>query len=151
MKKILVPIDGSNASKKAAEKAIEVAKQYGSELTFLTVVDVPVFVNYAEIGISISETFLINRERMVKEKLKHDTEMLDMIVRQLDTSDVIKTEKTILVGEVFEQIIKLVEDEQYDLVVMSPKGIAGHKHSVLGSVTKKVIAEVSCPVLLVKE
>lgn len=150
MKKILVPMDGSNASKKAAEKAIEIAKVYDSEVTFLTVVDVPIFVNYAEVGITISETFLINREKMVKEKLKHDTEMLDILVGQLDFAD-IKTEKLLLVGETYEQIIKHAEEEQFDLIVMGSKGIGDHKHSVIGSVTKKVIAEVDCPILLIKE
>lgn len=50
MKKILVPIDGSSASKTAAEKAVDIAKKYGSEVTFLKMVDIPVFANYSEIG-----------------------------------------------------------------------------------------------------
>lgn len=36
--KILVPIDGSQYSFKAAQYAIEISKKYGSELTFLSVV-----------------------------------------------------------------------------------------------------------------
>lgn len=150
MKKILVPIDGSSISKKAAEKAIEIAKVFNSEVSFLTVVDVPVFVNYAEVGITISETFLINRERIVKEKLKHDTEMLDIVVEQLDTSN-ISFEKIVLVGEIYEQIINHAKEENFDLIVMGPKGIGDHKYSVVGSVTKKVIAESHCPILLIKE
>lgn len=150
MKKILVPIDGSNASKKAAEKAIDLAKQFDGEVTFLTVVDIPVFANYTEIGISISETFLINREKMVKDKLRHDSEMLDAIVDRLDCLGV-KTNKKILVGEAFEQILKLAQEGGYELVVLSPKGLSNHKHSIFGSVTKRVIAEIRCPVLLVKE
>lgn len=150
MRKILVPIDGSMASKKAAKKAIDIARHYDGEITFLTVVDVPIFVNYAEVGISISETFLLNREKMVKEKLKHDSDMLDHIIDELNVLD-IKTERVVLVGEAYEQIINQVEEENYDLIVMGPKGLADHKYSVLGSVAKKVIAEVKCPVLLIKE
>ena len=39
MKKILVPIDGSLSSKKAAEQAIDLARLFGSEITFLSVVE----------------------------------------------------------------------------------------------------------------
>ena len=38
MKKILVTLDGSLSSVKAAQMAVDMAKLYGAELTFLTVV-----------------------------------------------------------------------------------------------------------------
>ena len=37
--KILVPIDGSKVSQKAAKYAIELAKQTGASLTLLSVID----------------------------------------------------------------------------------------------------------------
>jgi nucleotide-binding universal stress UspA family protein len=76
--------------------------------------------------------------------------MLDIVVEQLDTSN-ISFEKIVLVGEVYEQIINHAKEENFDLIVMGPKGIDDHKYSVVGSVTKKVIAESHCPILLIKE
>ncbi len=42
--KILVPIDGSPMSKKAAEVAARIAKEYGAELIVLSVIPMPRFV-----------------------------------------------------------------------------------------------------------
>lgn len=76
--------------------------------------------------------------------------MLDAIIDSIDTKDV-KFNKIVHVGLAHEYIIKLAKENEYDFIVMSPKGLSNNKHSVIGSVAKKVIAEVKCPVLLVKE
>lgn len=42
MKKILVPVDGSQISLKAADEAVALAIKFGSEVIFLSVVEVKI-------------------------------------------------------------------------------------------------------------
>jgi nucleotide-binding universal stress UspA family protein len=49
-----------------------------------------------------------------------------------------------------QRIVRVAEDEQFDLIVMGTRGLGGAKAWLLGSVSQRVITEAPCPVLLVK-
>jgi len=150
MKKILVPIDGSKASQKAAEKAISIAKQSGCDVKFITVVNLPSEDKYAFFGVNVQTAFNANRKAMLKELIEQDGKMLNKIINYLDCSDV-KVEKIVVVGIPYEEITKIAKEEDFDLIVMGRRGFSNIERFFIGSVTQRVIAGSSCPVLVINE
>ena len=51
------------------------------------------------------------------------------------------------VGEQYRDIVRKAADERADLIVMSTHGRTGLEQVMLGSVTAKVVARATCPVL----
>jgi universal stress protein A len=52
-------------------------------------------------------------------------------------------------GMPVDNIVEKAANEGVDLIVMSTHGRTGLEHMILGSVTEKVVARASCPVLVV--
>lgn len=150
MKKILVPIDGSKASRKAAEQAISIAKQFGSEIKLVTVVNLPSEEKYAFFGVNVQNAFYSNRKAMLKELIDQENKMLNSIIDTLDHAD-IKLDKIVLEGVAYEQILKLSKEENFDLIVIGRRGFSNIERFFIGSVTQRVISDAHCPVLVVNE
>lgn len=150
MKKVLIPIDGSKASQKAAEKAVSVAKLLNAELTFVTVVNLPSEDKYSYFGMSVENAFDANRKEMMKKLIREETRMLDIIVSNLDY-DNLHVIKKVIVGKAAEEILKLAADENFELIVMGRRGFSNFERFFVGSVTQKVISAAPCPVMVVNE
>lgn len=150
MKKILVPIDGSKASQKAAEKAISIAKQFGSEVTFITVVNMPSDDEYAIFGVNVQNAYKANIKTMLKELVNQENRMLDVVMHNIDFGDV-KHDKLVVVGIPYEEITKTASDEHFDLIVMGRRGFSNIERFFIGSVTQRVLSGAPCPVLVVNE
>jgi nucleotide-binding universal stress UspA family protein len=170
MKKMLVPIDGSDASKKAAARAIEFAKQYGSEITFLTVAKAPDLSQYGmadatdfnEIVRGVGSTSVKSAElqdntefHFEKAELFHgmkgkQEQMLDDFLAKMDTSGV-TFNKIVLEGEPSVEILKFAEKEKFDLILMGRRGFSKLRRLFIGSVTQRVIADAPCPVYIMHE
>lgn len=150
MKKILVPIDGSLASQKAAERAISIARSFGSDVTFITVVHLPSEDKYAIFGFNVQTAYHANRKTMLKELISQESKMLDVIIRNIDCTG-ITVNKKVLAGIPYEEIIREASEEKFDLIVMGRRGFSNIERFFIGSVTQRVIAGSSCPVLVINE
>ena len=53
-------------------------------------------------------------------------------------------------GRVVREIMKILENEKVDLIVMGARGISGIKKLFLGSTSEAVVKKATCPVLIVK-
>lgn len=147
MKKILVPIDGSPASENAAEKAVELAKKYKSEVLFVSVVDTRYTYTY-DIGGVIS--IPMNKPDFTDDLVKLQSQILDYYFTKFD-SPVLVIKKAVLSGEPHEEIIKYANKEKCDLIVMGRRGFSKVRRFFVGSITQRVIADSPCPVLVVSE
>jgi nucleotide-binding universal stress UspA family protein len=58
MKKILVPVDGSESSKNAAVQALSLARMYNSDVTFLTIVQIDGDLFYGDMGTMINVDYI---------------------------------------------------------------------------------------------
>ena len=148
MKKLLIPIDGSPVSIKAAEKAIALGRLLESELTFVSVVNMPSEDKYASYGMNIEQQFSANRKEMIKKLIQEETKMLKIIVRNLDI-DNIKVVQKVIVGRPAAEIIKLAEEEHFDYIFIGRGGSSAIDRLFVGSVAQKVIAASPCPVVVV--
>jgi nucleotide-binding universal stress UspA family protein len=146
MKKILVPIDGSIASINAAKKAVEVAKHYGSDITFITVAKVPQLSEYK----GFDKNWMDDYDKLVTKIKEEETKMLDSLIQKLDFVE-IKCSKIIASGEPYDEILRIATEGRFDLIVMGRRGMSKIRRFVLGSVTQRVISESPCPVLVVQE
>ena len=147
MEKILVPIDGSLASKKAAEVAIEKAKHYGSKVTFLSIADIPQSYRYGVEGVSVSDEVY---GQLVAGLIEQQTNMLDAFMAKIDCTGILH-DKKVLTGEPYHEIVKFANETNSDLIVMGRRGFSSIKRFFVGSVTQRVISDAPCPVLVVNE
>lgn len=150
MKKILIPVDGSVASEKAAKKAVEIGKLINAELSFVTVVNTPSDAKYSYFGMNVEQAFIANCEEMLESLIREENKMLDILIRNLDCGDLVTT-KRVVVGKAPAEIVKIATDENFDIIVMGRRGLSGMERIFLGSVTQKVISHAPCPVMVVNE
>lgn len=147
MEKILVPIDGSPASENAAEKAIELAKKYNSEVIFLSVVDTRFTYTY-DIGGIIS--IPMNKPNYTEELMSLQSKILDFYSTKFSSTGIL-IRKVVLSGEPHEEIISYANKKKVDLIVMGRRGFSKVKRFFVGSITQRVLADSPCPVLVVSE
>ena len=147
MKKILVPVDGSEISLKAAAQAVELAEKFGSEVTFLTVVhiDLP----YYETA-TVPQNFIKMQDEIEAAASREAGKLLDALIKGYSSTGVAMNKK-VLFGIVDMEIVDFAEDEKYDLILMGRRGFSPAKRFFVGSTTKKVLAAAPCSVMVVKE
>nr|WP_319373121.1 universal stress protein [uncultured Methanobacterium sp.] len=144
--KILLPTDGSKFAEKAADHAIWIASKSGAEIIVLNVIETSSLVGLP------AEDLIVRIKEMLKEEGRRSLERISEMVteeeKELKIEDIkvnLKTEE----GSPADAILKTVEKENIDLVVMGTSGKHGLDRFLLGSVTEKVVRSVKCPVLAV--
>ena len=149
-KKILVSHAGTPAGDEALKHAIHIAKSDSSEIILLHVIEdfphVPVFSLHA------SQVSKIKREiAMVTKDMK--SVMEKAMLKRVETcqKNEIKSHLKVVTGLPAEEILKIVKNQKIDLIVMAKrrklKGIKGLL--TLGSVSRKIVENTSCPVLMI--
>ena len=151
MKKILVPVDGSPTSLKAALKAVEVAKKYDSELIFMTVARVPEkIISTGDSGLASSGYGAYDLEKIGVELKENQSRILDHSIQYLDLEGV-KWEKKMAEGFPSEEIVDMANELGVDLIVIGRRGYSRIKRFFTGSVSNRVISEAHCPVLVIND
>jgi nucleotide-binding universal stress UspA family protein len=69
---------------------------------------------------------------------------------KLRISSTISADYEILAGKPADELVKFAKEMNVDLIIIGNRGISGLKKLVTGSVSKKVVDEADCPVLVVK-
>ncbi len=137
-KKILLPIDGSVYSNAAIDKAVELAKLAGSELTLFFTIDSSIYSHSAASG------SLSNLEQILRTEMEEVLRAGQEKVRDAGLECVTRSAEGIPGREICEI------SGEYDLIIMGTAGRTGIKKMILGSVTQHVVASAKCPVMAVK-
>jgi len=135
IKKILVPVDFSDCSKKALQYAIPLARQFGAELTLLHVVQP--YPPMPEMGPVDVETIQDAHEQLATFRGA--------------VGDVVPSNTIVRTGSAHVEIIDAAKEFDIDLIVLSTHGRTGLEHVLLGSTAEKVVRHAGCPVLVVRE
>lgn len=146
--KILVPIDGSDYSFKAAEYAMDISRRYRSEIALISIVASKVrYGNSSGIFGAIPPSYLKKYENEAKkwfnrilEKAKKD----GLEIKKIRT-DVITTPLSVV-----STILRYAEKYDADLIVIGTRGITGFKRMLVGSVASGVVTYAHCPVLVIR-
>jgi nucleotide-binding universal stress UspA family protein len=148
IEKILVPIDGSKTSQKALEYAVDLAKQIGSPIVLLSVIDKSPFYGEPIIPSQSTPTHLMEN---MEDYLKQTAEAYVAKAEELCMSKGVESKKIVKAGHPVEVIIKAAEASKVDLIVMGSHGKSALVAAILGSVAIGVLhMEKKIPVLVVR-
>jgi nucleotide-binding universal stress UspA family protein len=148
-KKILVPHAGTPAGDLALKHAINIAKSSSSEIILLHVIEdfphIPVFSLHASQIAKIKKDMAEVTKEMKKGMEKEMEKRIETCKKNK-----IKSNLKIVTGSPYEEIMRVVKSQKIDLIVMAKrrklKGIKGLLS--LGSVSRKIVENTSCPVLM---
>jgi nucleotide-binding universal stress UspA family protein len=148
IRKILVTIDGSKNSKRAADYAISLAEKYNAQLIIL-------YVLYSELGFAYSNLLGVTTPKAIKEAIatqKDDVQKwFNEIKDKLKNTNVHVTDKIILsASSIVGEIIGFADKEKVDMIILGTRGRTGFKKLLLGSVAEGVVTHSSCPVMVVR-
>lgn len=136
LKKILVPIDGSEISLRALDFAVDLAGKYDSELLVFNV----------EIPLDGTWRGELIKDNKQKEQFLHPLRAAELRVPE---SDKVKFQQVVDLRPA-ECICNKAKGDQFDLIVMGNRGLGMLEDILMGSVSSKVVKLAKCPVVVVK-
>jgi len=142
IKRILVPLDGSELSRSVLPFAQTVAKALGSSILLMR--SVP-SLWAGEPGAFVPT----QHDRTLRESMDAATHMLDRTVTEVEAAG-LTASRTVTLGDPVDQIVRLAETESIGLIVMSTHGRSGIGRWVIGSVADAVVRRTAVPSLLVR-
>ena len=151
-KRILVPFDGSNYSKKALDEAIKMAKMTGASIYLCTVINISSVVPPGSLlGLVKSASKAQLQNRLLK-ATKIEAEKLEKSQLAYCAKRGIKAYYKIIVnGNIPEEVLRAARAKSIDLIVIGSQGLHGiSRIKSLGSVSRKVAELAHCPVLIVR-
>jgi nucleotide-binding universal stress UspA family protein len=141
-KKILVPTEISKASQRALATALQIAKQFDSEIELFHVTHVPqdyiAIDSYYSIMTYPSKNQLEESGRLILAEALKEVEMGNVTLH-----------KKVSVGHPAAEINEEA-NKGFDLIVMGSRGHGPIAGALMGSVAQYVLAHAKCPVLIVK-
>jgi len=141
--KVLVGIDGSDHSFRAAQYALEISKKYGAKLIAVTVTYMP-----AKSRMSQQEAIEVGAGLSEMDKAKTWFESFTQGARENKID--LKTELVNSQRPVDYVILEYAEKEGIDLIVIGTRGRSGLSKIVLGSVASRIVTYSHVPLLVVK-
>jgi len=144
IRRVLVAVDGSDASIDASNYAIDMAKKFEASLTVLFIVAPAVYIDfgYANVGTT-------NEIESTKKKLAQN-EVDKVNEKATEKGVTVRTDVLIKHISVVKEIVEYAEKYKIDLIIMGSRGMTGFKKMLLGSVASGVVTYAHCPVLVVK-
>jgi Universal stress protein UspA and related nucleotide-binding proteins len=139
--KILLPIDFSPSSQAALEMAADLAHHFHAELYLVNVIP---FFPTTTLPDLIPEAEFIQEARTFAEQHLAKCHAA-LVAKGVKTRSSVEVE-----NDVAGSIMKVVEREHVDMVIISTHGISGWHPLVFGSVAEKVVKLAQCPLLLLR-
>jgi nucleotide-binding universal stress UspA family protein len=148
--KILVAIDGSDQSMKAAEYAIDIARDNKAQLIALTVLDISQ-IGYAASAFIASPMYGLEELERRRKEAQQWLDNVGKLILQKDNSNSIHFKSQIEESmSVAGTIVDYAENQNIDLIVVGSRGRSGFTKLLLGSVASKIVTYATCPVLVTK-
>jgi nucleotide-binding universal stress UspA family protein len=138
-KKILLPVDGSESSRRAMDNATSLSAIMDSEILLLYVT-------------GAIPKIITGKPREEAEKSQKD-EADVVLIPYLAFLDENKVNYKVMVVPAFRpwnRICRIAEDEGCDMIVMGSRGLGDWEGAMIGSVAHKVLAHSTIPVLVAR-
>lgn len=129
-KRILVPVDGSENSKRAGHNATLLAKQLNATIIVAYIADQKSSISYEE--------FQTCGQEYINE------------IRNYATENNVESEEVLIYGSPKNDIRIIAKKSQIDLIVLATHGTSGSTSKLMGSFTEFVVKNIDLPVLLIK-
>ena len=140
LKKILVPVDFSEPSRKALVYATSFAKQFNAELLLFHAVP---FITTPAPMYSIP---LETDARLREESAKQLAQWRGALPPELSSKAIVGDG-----ASAYDQIVKTATENNVDLIILGTHGRTGAARWLIGSTAERVVRHAACPVLVVRE
>lgn len=150
IKKIVLLLDGSDRSFKAADYAIYLSQLSKAELVILHVIEDIKQAGVISLRARYGDLKLI--EGLINTNKKAATEWMNSIENVANRKG-IKITKTILEDDgssIAGVIIKFTEKNKIDLLIMGSKGYSKFRKLLLGSLATNLLSHSKCPILVIR-
>ncbi len=141
IKHILVAIDGSDSSRKAARFAHDLAQQTNARITLLFVLEPP-----RMIALGFLDSELISGSQRSPEELEAVRRLLDEVASDLPKAQV---DKVVEIGRPADTIVAQADALGADHLVIGARGLNPGGKWLLGSVSDRVVQHAGRPVTVV--
>ena len=138
LRKILVPVDGSDYSMRAAAYAAEIAKIVDGQVMLMHC--------HKSFPVVLGEPYFQNA---INKIMKQAEELLEPFRKILQDAGADYSER-ILEGPPAKTICQAAEIEKADMIVMGSRGRNDLEGLLLGSCTHRVLKTAPCPVLVIR-
>jgi nucleotide-binding universal stress UspA family protein len=135
-KRTVVPIDFSDLSHQALDKAIEIAGEDGEVLVIHVLTELSTMEPGNLYGTVTDEDRIKSAEEFLRKKLADDKYA--------------RVSVHAVIGDAGREITAFAERESADLIVIPSHGYGFVKHLLLGSVAERVVRLAHCPVLVLR-
>jgi universal stress protein A len=143
LKKILVPVDFSDTSKKAFQYALKFAEQFDCEITLLNVVE--------PISAIIGAPLAVEGVSDAEDELSAAEKNLAILAAGSRTNGANPINSSVRIGHAPNEITKAAKDLDVDLIIIATHGYTNWRHVCIGSTAERVVRAAPCPVLVVRE
>lgn len=144
MKRILVPLDGSDFAAQATQPALRLAARHGAEVHLASIVsELPPPTALAVETVDLAVQFLDEEEARAEKYLGQVRSRVSS-----GTSAAIQTH--VRVGPVARSLLALAEDVEADLLVLTTHGRGSFERLWLGSVADQLLRSSTLPLLLIR-
>lgn len=151
LSKIVVPHDGSRASDRALDKAIELAKTLGSEVVLVNVVDDRFIPPSTTLAFISDKTSLEEAKTNIIEYLKKASEVMLKDKLEKAKFEGVSIRHVLVVGSPSDEITKIAQDEKAGLIIMGKSRLESvtEKLKALGSVVRRISEISEIPIMIV--
>jgi nucleotide-binding universal stress UspA family protein len=137
--RVLCPIDFSDSSQAAVDLAAGLVQPGRAGITLLHVIDPP--------AVYSSE---VRSFELARDLDRQSTEHLDRWAARLAERAPAPVAKLLRVGRPGAEILQVLDEGPFDLVVLGSHGRIGLERVLLGSVAEKIVRHAGCPVLVAR-
>lgn len=141
-KRILIPIDGSDCSKKAVLEGLQLAKDFDAQVTFLYVFEVPTSIAYAGLEkVSYHHSLIEDLRNFARATLEE--------AGKLAKESNVSYEAKFIDEDISPANAILAEEAEHTLTIIGSHGRKGLNRVLLGSVTESVLRKSKIPHLVI--
>jgi len=146
IEKILLPVDGSEHSKRAVRFAGYLGASLGKGLTGLALLRVVTgrymshympYVDFKAEILKLSDTFTKFKERYIEHNIIPSLDEGEKILRDLVIE--VEIEKLIAEGDPGREIVRIADEKKFSTIIMARRGLSEIVEFLIGSVTNKVV------------
>jgi len=154
-KNILVAVDGSESSKRAAHVALGLAEKLRAQLIVLHAISPPTSYYRSNFPVPVGMAPPPPSQKEIDTYYAYARRVAlgivgDTVSEAKKVGTNVKTEIPEGVSSVVETIINHAAKEHVDLIIVGTRGLGGFKKMLIGSVSSGVISHANCPVLVVR-
>jgi len=144
-KKILIAVDASEYSQKAAEYGMQLSRKLGAEVALIHIDEFPMVANM------VGDPMLGDQMMVLPElaDIQNDTSKHLLAQLKSDFGDGLTITEIIKTGDIKHEILTAADTWMADVIVMGTHGRTGFDHFILGSMAESITRQANCPVFIV--